>query len=162
MKNILIYKSQDNLHVTHFVKNLNTDEITQQAENLLPFGTLYRIGTVDELPEDRTFRDAWDLDDSDYNGIAGKITTIKKIANLDHSLLNLREKLASLVQIPSLSFSDTKSEFLQFNDAIQEQQQQVDDLQQSIHSLEAQKQEQQNTLQQLIAQLPNSPQNDQN
>ena len=93
MKNILIYKTKDNLYITHFVKNLNASEVAQQAEDLVPFGTLYRIGTVDELPEDRTFRDAWDLDDADFNGVAGRISTQNSFDRESNNFESLQTQL---------------------------------------------------------------------
>jgi chromosome segregation ATPase len=82
MKNILIHKSPD-LSVTHFVDNLNVNQIHEKAQNMLDFGTLYRIGTIDELPADRTFRGAWDIDDADLNdGVAGEEKTKQNLSQL--------------------------------------------------------------------------------
>ena len=75
MKNILIHKQNDQLLITHFVKNLDVSEVQQKAESLVPFGQLYRVCTIEDLPDDRTFRDAWDIDDADFNGISGRIST---------------------------------------------------------------------------------------
>lgn len=82
MKNILIHKSPD-LSVTYFVDNLNIDGVHVKAQNMLDFGTLYRIGTIDELPADRTFRGAWDIDDADLNdGVAGEDAVITRVERL--------------------------------------------------------------------------------
>ena len=78
MKNILIY-NDPTVAVTHFVDNLSVDKVHEQAQKMLKFGTLYRIGTTDEVPADRTFRDAWDIDDADLNdGIGGEVESSSK------------------------------------------------------------------------------------
>jgi len=47
-----------------------TDEVLEQytAEQVaakdVPEGLAYKIVTVDDIPSDRTFRDAWDIDDA--------------------------------------------------------------------------------------------------
>ena len=49
--------------------------IRQEADKILEFGQCFRIADASELPEDRVFRDAWEIDDSDLNdGIAGEFT----------------------------------------------------------------------------------------
>lgn len=85
MKNILIYKAEDNLCITHFVKNLDAQAVHKQAQKMLPFGVLYRIGTTEEIPQDRTFRDAWDINDSDLNdGIGGEEEAKNLLATSDN------------------------------------------------------------------------------
>lgn len=93
MKNILIYKSPD-LSITHFVDNLNINQVHEKAQNMLDFGTLYRIGTIDELPADRTFRGAWDIDDADLNdGIAGEEKTKQNLSQLRDRVEQGKENL---------------------------------------------------------------------
>lgn len=103
MKNILIYKQEDNLCVTHFVENLNPSQIAQEAENLVPFGTLYRIGTVDELPEDRVFREAWEVDDALLDRVSGMLKTKKMIEKLQNATISTAEQ----VKQASVSHRDT-------------------------------------------------------
>jgi chromosome segregation ATPase len=105
MKNILIHKQNDQLLVTHFVKNLDVSEIQQKAESLVPFGQLYRIGTIEDLPDDRTFRDAWDIGDADFNGIAGRISTqnsfdreLKRFESLQAQLQHAQQHLSEINQ----------------------------------------------------------------
>lgn len=62
MKNILIHKNPT-LCITHFVKDLTVDEIHEKAREILEPGQPYRIGTTEEIPADRLFRDAWEIDD---------------------------------------------------------------------------------------------------
>jgi hypothetical protein len=93
MKNILIHKSPD-LSITHFVDNLNINQVHEKAQNMLDFGTLYRIGTIDELPADRTFRGAWDIDDADLNdGIAGEEKTKQNLSQLRDRVEQGKENL---------------------------------------------------------------------
>lgn len=82
MKNILIYKSEANLHVAHFVDSLNDEAVQLQAEKMLPAGTRYRVGTTDELPADRTFRDAWDIDAADLDHVSGLNVITRAIESL--------------------------------------------------------------------------------
>lgn len=96
MKNILIYKQEDNLHVTHFVNPLGIEGVHEQAQKMLPFGVLYRVGTIDEIPEDRTFRAAWDIEDSDLNdGIGGETNTKELLSNSKQLLSSRQEQLES-------------------------------------------------------------------
>jgi chromosome segregation ATPase len=91
MKNILIYKSEDNLHVTHFVDSLDVEAVQLQAEKQLPHGTLYRVGTTDELPADRTFRDAWDLDQTMYTNITPEHKLQQDKQTLEQQLLKHKQ-----------------------------------------------------------------------
>lgn len=96
MKNILIYKQGDNLNVTHFVDSLDIEAVHKQAQEMLPFGVLYRIGTTEELPQDRVFRAAWDIEDSDLNdGIGGETSTKQLLSNSKQLLSSHEEQLES-------------------------------------------------------------------
>ena len=93
MKNILIHKSPD-LSITHFVDNLNINQVHEKAQDMLDFGTLYRIGTIDEVPADRTFRGAWDIDDADLNdGIGGEEKTKQNLSQLIAKVEQEKENL---------------------------------------------------------------------
>jgi hypothetical protein len=83
MKNVLIYKIENQLNITHFVDDVDVLTIQRQADNMLPEGTTFRVGTTDELPTSRTFRDAWDVDAADLNdGIAGEGAAVTRVAEL--------------------------------------------------------------------------------
>ena len=96
MKNILIYKAEDNLCITHFVDSLAIESVHEQAQKMLPFGVLYRIGTTEEIPQDRTFRAAWEIEDSDLNdGIGGETSAKRLLFNSKQLLFSRQEKLES-------------------------------------------------------------------
>ena len=92
MKNILIYKQGDDLNITHFVDSLDIEAVHEQAQKMLPFGVLYRVGTIDEIPQDRTFRAAWDIEDSDLNDGIGGETNIKQLLSNSKQLLSSRQE----------------------------------------------------------------------
>lgn len=69
MKNILICKAPT-LSVTHFIEDLSVEEIHKYADERLEEGTKYAISTVSEMLSDRTFREAWDIDDSELSNVA--------------------------------------------------------------------------------------------
>lgn len=94
MKNILIYKQEGNLCVTHFVDSLTIEAVHEQAQKILPFGVLYRIGTTEEIPQDRTFRDAWDIEDSDLNdGIGGETSAGNSLSTSKENLSTYQNDL---------------------------------------------------------------------
>lgn len=96
MKNILIYKQGDNLNVTHFVDSLDIEAVHEQAQKMLPFGVLYSVSTTEELPQDRVFRAAWDIEDSDLNdGIGGETNTKQLLSNSKQLLSSRQEQLES-------------------------------------------------------------------
>jgi hypothetical protein len=54
--------------------------IEQIAEKDVPEGVPYKIIDRSELPTDRTFRDAWDIDESELtDGVGGSITSFDPI-----------------------------------------------------------------------------------
>jgi chromosome segregation ATPase len=96
MKNILIYKQEGNLHITHFVDSLDVEGVHEQAQKMLPFGVLYRVGTTEELPQDRVFRAAWDIEESDLNdGIGGETNAKQLLSNSKQLLSSRQEQLES-------------------------------------------------------------------
>lgn len=96
MKNILIYKQGDDLNITHFVDSLDIEAVHEQAQKMLPFGVLYRVSTTEELPQDRVFRAAWDIEDSDLNdGIGGETNTKQLLSNSKQLLSSRQEQLES-------------------------------------------------------------------
>lgn len=104
MKNILISKINNQLQITHFVENLETQQIIEYAEKMLPYGTPYRVGTTQELPKDRTFRDAWDIDVADYTEVSGR----SSVKNLLDKVI---EQLKYLQSIQSESSEDKNDPF---------------------------------------------------
>lgn len=63
MKNVLIYKNPD-VAVVHFVDNLTIEQVHNYAEQRLEKGTKYAIAVTSDLPDDRVFREAWDISES--------------------------------------------------------------------------------------------------
>lgn len=59
MKNILIYKFNDRVHITHFKDDVDISTAHEHAKKIVPEGTPYRVSTTDELPTSRAFRNAW-------------------------------------------------------------------------------------------------------
>lgn len=109
MNKILIHKSNDNTSVTHFANDASDSAIRQEADKILEFGQCFRIADASELPEDRVFRDAWEIDDSDLNdGIAGEFTArsnlsiFTKSKSLQEEDLNKnKQRLSDLPEIIS-------------------------------------------------------------
>lgn len=55
---------------------LETYTIKQIAEKDVPEGRPYKIVDVSEIPSDRTFRNAWDIDEAELtDGVGGSITS---------------------------------------------------------------------------------------
>lgn len=69
----IIYKNTDNTVsvITPSADALNQYTIKQIAEKDVPAGLAYKI--VDDVPSDRTFRNAWEVDDADLtDGVGNK------------------------------------------------------------------------------------------
>ena len=64
--NRVIYKNQDNSIgvITPTDEALSFATIEQIAEKDVPKDLLYKIVSVDDIPSDRTYRDAWIWDDT--------------------------------------------------------------------------------------------------
>jgi len=68
--NCIIYKNQDseiNSEVSILIPTeecLLTHTIQEIAEKDVPAGKPYKIVSVDDIPSDRTFRNAWEADES--------------------------------------------------------------------------------------------------
>jgi hypothetical protein len=61
---------------------LKTYTLEQIAEKDVPEGVPYKIIDVSELPADRTFRNAWDIDESELtDGVGGSITSFDPVEN---------------------------------------------------------------------------------
>jgi len=52
---------------------LNTHTVQEIAEKDVPAGKAYKIVSVDDIPLDRTFRNAWEIDESELtDGVGGE------------------------------------------------------------------------------------------
>lgn len=52
--------------------------IQQIAEKDVPEGLPYKIVDISEIPSDRTFRNAWEIDESELtDGVGGSITSFQ-------------------------------------------------------------------------------------
>lgn len=74
----IIYKNVDGgiSIVVPAPEALQTYTIEQIAEKDVPEGLSYKIVDASEIPSDRTFRDAWDIDESELtDGVGGSITS---------------------------------------------------------------------------------------
>ena len=70
MSKVLVYKENDTLIVVHPTGEV---PIEQVAKNDIPAGLPYKIMDVSGIPTDRTFRDAWDMDESLFvDGVGGQ------------------------------------------------------------------------------------------
>lgn len=73
----IIYKTDDGIAIIiPSPEALQTYTIEQIAEKDVPEGLPYKIVDVSEIPSDRTFRNAWDIDESELtDGVGGSITS---------------------------------------------------------------------------------------
>lgn len=63
-------------------ESLQSYTIEQIAEKDVPEGAPYKIVDVSEIPSDRTFRDAWEIDESELtDGVGGSITSFDPMEN---------------------------------------------------------------------------------
>jgi len=77
--NCIIYKNQDseiNSEVSILIPTeecLQSHTIQEIAEKDVPTGKPYKIVSVDDIPSDRTFRNAWEVDESTLtDGVGGE------------------------------------------------------------------------------------------
>ena len=91
MKNIIIYNSphdEENcakLRVVHSV--IVGDDLIKEADKTVPFTVPYKVIDSSEIPADRTFRNAWEVDDSEItDGVGGEL---KAKADLSQAEANL-------------------------------------------------------------------------
>jgi hypothetical protein len=73
MSNRIIYKTEDGklAVVIPSEECLQQYSIEQIAQKDVPEGRPYKIVDVSEIPTDRTFRDAWDIDNSELTDGVG-------------------------------------------------------------------------------------------
>ena len=83
MKNRIIYKNDDGgvsiiVPTTEAVKIYGVDAIAQKD---VPAGKPYKIVDAADIPNDRTFREAWTIDDALLiDGIGAEHSTFDKVA----------------------------------------------------------------------------------
>lgn len=59
------------------LQNYTIEEIAQKD---VPEGVPYKIVDVSEIPSDRTFRDAWEIDEAELtDGVGGSITSFDEV-----------------------------------------------------------------------------------
>lgn len=70
--NRIIYKTDDGLAVIIPSDNALAEHTIQEiAEKDVPAGKSYKIVSVDDIPSDRTFRNAWEVDEADLTDGVG-------------------------------------------------------------------------------------------
>lgn len=106
MKNIIISQSQTGgVDVTYLVNDMSEEQIIDHADKILPVGTLFAIGNSSNLPKNKIFRDAWEIDFSEIDTmIAGKASSQKQ-------LKIIKSKIKKQVQEIQDLYSKGKSEF---------------------------------------------------
>lgn len=66
MNQVIVYKRGDGIGIiTPAPGALQQYTIQEVADKDVPAGRPYKIIDVSEIPTDRTFRDAWDIDESE-------------------------------------------------------------------------------------------------
>ena len=84
MNQRIIYKTEDG-GVAILVPTSDALEnytIQQIAEKDVPEGLPYKIVDISEIPSDRTFRNAWEIDESELtDGVGGSITSFGEEEN---------------------------------------------------------------------------------
>ena len=140
MNKILIHKSNNNTSVTHFTNDASDSAIRQEADKILEFGQCFRIADASELPEDRVFRDAWEIDDSDLNdGIAGELTArsnlsiFTKSKSLQEEDLNKnKQRLSDLPEI----ISKKETQFKLDEQVVKDHEAKITSLQEELDTLD--------------------------
>jgi hypothetical protein len=86
MNQRVIYKTEDGgvAIIIPTPECLQYHTIEEIAEKDVPEGFPYKIVNVSEIPSDRTFRDAWEIDESELtDGFGGSITSFEEVENDD-------------------------------------------------------------------------------
>jgi len=79
----IIYKNEDNSIgiITPTIEALDLYSIEAIAKKDVPYGLLYKIVEDDVIPNDRTFRNAWTIDDAELtDGVGGELNTFEELA----------------------------------------------------------------------------------
>ena len=80
----VIYKTEDGgvAIIVPTPECLEKYTIQQIAEKDVPEGLPYKIVDISEIPSDRTFRNAWEIDESELtDGVGGSITSFGEEEN---------------------------------------------------------------------------------
>jgi len=75
MTKCIVYKQKNGVLATctPTEQALQNHTIEEIAEKDVPEGLPFKIVSLDDLPSDNTFRDAWDIDESELtDGVGGK------------------------------------------------------------------------------------------
>ena len=74
MNQRIIYKTDDGLAVIIPTESALAEHTIQEiAEKDVPAGKPYKIVSVGDIPSDRTFRNAWEVDEADLtDGVGGE------------------------------------------------------------------------------------------
>ena len=94
MKNIIIY-NDENLRVVHCHSAIKED-VVQEADKVVPHAVPYKIIDSSEIPADRTFRNAWEVDDSEITyGVGGELKAKLDLIDAESTLTQQNERLAT-------------------------------------------------------------------
>ena len=80
----IIYKNEDNSIsiITPSQEALELHGIEAIAKKDVPHNTPFKIVEDDVIPDDRTFRNAWTIDDSELtDGVGGELNTFEELLN---------------------------------------------------------------------------------
>lgn len=66
----IIYPNNNNsINIIIPIDDNNINNVTNIAYNQVPKNTVFKIISVKDMPQDRTFRNAWQYDFNSYDGI---------------------------------------------------------------------------------------------
>ena len=113
MKNIIIYNDK-NLRVVHCKSSIE-EEVIQEADRVAPLAVPYKIIDSSGIPADRTFRNAWEVDDSEItDGVGGELKARADLSQAESNLIEenkyLPEKQAAVVAF-SDALANTEADF---------------------------------------------------
>lgn len=69
MYRIIYPNNNSSINIIIPVDDQNLHHVTQLAYNQVPKDVVFKIITINDLPEDRIFRNAWTYDFTNYDGI---------------------------------------------------------------------------------------------
>lgn len=78
----IIFKNNDGgiSIITPTPECLESHTIKQIAAKDVPLGKPYKIVSASDIPSDRTFRDAWEIDEAELtDGVGGAITSFNEV-----------------------------------------------------------------------------------
>jgi hypothetical protein len=166
MNKVLIYKSNDDLLVTYFPHEISDPLVREHADEILKFGTCFRIADVSEIPTDRTFRSAWEIEDADLNdGVSGEFGPKQKLLMLNKTksyneskLKESKDQLSNLPKIieekEQLNDESLSQEIIDLKKELEDLPQAISDLESSIEDIEVKISEQESIINELLEILP--------